>query len=361
MFSSHYLTIDAGWFRENLAVEGGWDSCIGDWNQSKELFPNGIKEVCDYIRAQGMVPGIWFEFENATNQTKMFQNGGHLLKRNGCVIDTGRRVFLDMRDEWVTNYLDKKVIHFLKENGFGYLKVDYNDTIGIGCDGAESLGEGLRQQVCASQNYFRKIKEEIPDLVIENCSSGGHRLEPSMMEIVSQASFSDAHEGREIPIIAANLHRAVHPSQSQIWAVLHAGDDNDRLYYSMTNTMLGRMCLSGEIYELNENQWKIVQNAINFYKKIAHIIRCGNSYRYGEPVLSYNFPKGVQVMVRDNGDEALIVVHTFETNGENTIQLANEFDILEHFGSSQIILKDNQVITPDKSFTAAAFYAKKRN
>jgi alpha-galactosidase len=50
--------------------------------------------------------------------------------------------------------------------------------------------------------------------VIENCASGGHRLEPSFMGLTSMASFSDAHETRDIPVIAANLHRLIQPRQS---------------------------------------------------------------------------------------------------------------------------------------------------
>lgn len=152
---------------------------------------------------------------------------------------------MDLRKPEVIGYLTEKVIDFLKKYGFGYLKIDYNDTVGIGCDGAESLGEGLRQQVLASQEFIRKIQREIPDLVIENCASGGHRLEPSMLAITSMSSFSDAHECLEIPIIAANLHRAILPRQSQIWAVLRKTDSARRLYYSIVNTFLGRMCLSG--------------------------------------------------------------------------------------------------------------------
>ena len=135
----------------------------------------------------------------------------------------------------------------MKDNGFGYLKVDYNDNLGIGCDGAESLGEALRQNMQASIGFFKKIREEIPDIVIENCSSGGHRLEPSMQAVTSMASFSDAHEWQAIPVIAANVTRAILPAQSQIWAVLRAKDDEKRLYYSLSNTFLGRMCLSGDM------------------------------------------------------------------------------------------------------------------
>ena len=55
--------------------------------------------------------------------------------------------------------LTKKVIGQLKAYGFEYMKMDYNDTIGIGCDGAESLGESLRQNMEASMNFIDKVKE----------------------------------------------------------------------------------------------------------------------------------------------------------------------------------------------------------
>src|SRR4029078_7889883 len=107
---------------------------------------------------------------------------------------------------------------------FGYLKVDYNNSIGIGCDGAESLGEVLRQQMAAVQSFFRMIREEVPELVMENCASVGHRLEPSMLALTSMSSFSDAHECAEIPIIAANVQRALLPRQNQIWVGIAAAD-----------------------------------------------------------------------------------------------------------------------------------------
>ena len=74
------------------------------------------------------------------------------------------------------------------------MKIDYNETIGIGCDGAESPGEGLRKNMEASVSFIEKIKEEVPGIVLENCASGGHRLEPKLMSVMSMASFSDAHE-----------------------------------------------------------------------------------------------------------------------------------------------------------------------
>ena len=109
------------------------------------------------------------------------------------------------------------MIGLLKECGFGYLKIDYNETIGIGCDGAESLGEGLRGHIEAVQAFMRRIRQELPDLVIENCSSGSQRTEPSMIALSSVTSFSDTHECVQIPIIAANMHRVILPRQNLVW------------------------------------------------------------------------------------------------------------------------------------------------
>lgn len=56
------------------------------------------------------------------------------------------------------------------------------------------------------------------------------------------ASFSDAHECDEIPIIAANMHRMILPRQSQIWAVVKAGQPLQKLYYQICSGLLGRLC-----------------------------------------------------------------------------------------------------------------------
>ncbi len=305
-----YCVIDAGWH-----VKDGNDwSDIGDWITNEKLFPRGLKFVADKIKEAGMRPGIWYEMEVVGKDSDVFKKPEYLLQRDGYPLQTCFRRFLDMRKGIVQDYLEERVISQLEEWGFDYLKVDYNDNIGIGCDGAESLGEGLRQNMMASQEFWRKLGERLPHLVIENCSSGGHRLEPSMQALASMASFSDAHEWKAIPVIAANVTRAILPAQSQIWAVLRKDDDEKRLYYSLTCTFLGRMCLSGDIYDIQDWQWEIVQKAIEFYKVCAPVIKNGRNYRVGPYVKSYNHLKGWQAVCRRSVDEqeVLVVLHTFE-------------------------------------------------
>ena len=304
-----FLVIDAGWYRREGA---GWSDCGGDWiPEEKSMFPEGLKATADMIRAHGMIPGLWFEPETCAKDSDIFRKEEMLLTRRGTVIDTDNRRFLDLRREEVQKYLDERVTGLLKRCGFGYTKIDYNDCIGVGCDDPDSLGEGLRQNMQGTLNFFRSMRESIPDLWIENCSSGGHRLEPSLMGATDMASFSDAHECPEIPIIAAQLHRLILPGQSQIWAVLRAKDSLRRINYSLVNTFLGVMCLSGDVVDLSAEQWAKVDEGICFFKAVRGIIRDGISAFHGEVSRSWRHPEGWQAVCRTAGGETLTVIHTF--------------------------------------------------
>ena len=338
-----YLVIDSGWY----GMPQDWAQSVGNWKVNKDRFPGGMKQAADIIRSKGMVPGLWFEIEVVGPHSPYFNETEHLLKKDGMPLTVSGRRFWDMEDPWVIEHLTKEVIGTLKEGGFGYLKVDYNDTIGMGCDGGDSLGDGLYKKIAATQSFFRKIKEEIPEIVIENCSSGGHRLVSFMMELASQASFSDAHETTAIPLIAANMHRVIRPEQSQIWAVLRAGDSRERIIYSLAATFLGRMCLSGDIHDLSEEQWKLVSEGIEFYKKAADIIKNGCTILQEYTTNSYNNPQGSQLVLREWKNMGLAVFHRFDNSEDMDLTRLENKNILEHFGNAE------------KNFTAEAWIYEK--
>lgn len=327
-----YLVIDAGWFKKPGAQ---WWQSNGDWEVNEEMFPNGIKEVTDKIRACGFIPGIWFELEKAASLSDMFNKTEYLLYRDGVPLTVGGQRYLDMRKDICHKYLKERVIDFLRDNGFGYIKIDYNETIGVGCDGEESLGEGLRKSILGSQKFIREIRKEIPDIVIEICASGGHRLEPSWMEIASMASFSDAHECKCIPIVAANCQRMIRPEQSQIWAVIRATDDIHRIRYSVVNGFLGRLCLSGDIYDISDKHWKEILKGIDFYGRCCHIIRKGATTVIDQVgVDDYNHPEGYQAVLREYKDEALLIMHTFKGGKNPPVEkYIDGYKISETYGS----------------------------
>jgi len=369
-----YFIIDAGWYRTD---DDSWTESMGDYEVSKTFFPDGLGHIVNVIKDAGMKPGLWFEIDNVAKVSEAYKNEALLLKRDGRPIETTSRRFRDLRKKEVTDILTGKVIGTLKDSGFEYIKVDCNDSAGIGCDGAESLGEGLRQNQEASADFFRKMALEIPGLIIENCASGGHKLEPLTMSLSSMASFSDAHECPEIPIVAANLHRTILPRQSQIWAVIKKSDSPKRLVYSMAATFLGRMCISGEVAELDKQQWQLIDEGIMFYRMVAPIIKNGYSKIIESDTNSWRHPKGWQAVVREQileneadkdddlivrkktGKGLMVVIHTFEGSAGSRVKVPIPIEYtLKSVYSHMVInlLGRCEFIIPEDNMAIALYY-----
>lgn len=317
----------SGWGLKYFVIDAGWNGrsdifCTennGDWYPDPQRFPNGMKEISEMIRSYGMVPGLWFEPEVASIISKYYAaHKEEFVKLNGRPVIHAGRAFFDMSTDIARDFMKKYVIDFLRDNGFGYIKIDYNDHIGLGFDGYESIGEGIRQCAEGIYRFFDDMRVELPDLIIENCASGGHRLEPGMMRRSSMASFSDAHECVDIPLIAADLQRLILPRQSQIWAVIRKEDSERRIVYSCVNTLLGRMCISGNVAQLTEEQRNVLRDGIEFYKQAAPVIKNGISRCVREGVTTYREPQGWQTVVRCNEEQALVILNVFKISDDDT-------------------------------------------
>ena len=355
-FPIDYFVIDCGWYKPD---DKGWCNAIGDWQQSKLLFPDGIRAVSDAIRAEGKLPGIWFEFENAGRDSEAFYNEDMLLTRDNKVITSKNRRFFDLRKPEVEAYISARMVDFLKENDFRYIKIDYNDTYGMGCDGAESLGEGGRQVAVESLSWLTKLKDAIPDLVIENCASGGSRIEPQRMSMVSMCSFSDAHECTEIPLVAANVSRIIPARQSQIWAVLREKDSPSRTIYSLCAAMMGRICLSGDVLNMPEDKVRLVQDGLAFYQKVKHIVRDGDIRLIGCNVEYYREPVGRQIYVKDLGDERLVIVHRLIADAKIEVELEG-YRLVDCYTDLRYEVRDGTLLIDDVTdYKAGAFLLKK--
>lgn len=315
-----YFVIDAGWYKNAV---GEWDEYTGDWLPSPEKYPQGFRKATEMIRQAGLIPGLWFEFETSGVYSELFKMDEHLLHRFGKPVISYKRKFLDLKDPWVWEYLCDRVIGLMAENGIGYMKIDSNECSGIGNDGCESLGEGARQQAEMVEAFIKEIRRRIPEIVIENCSSGGMRLVPNMMALCGMASFSDAFETRENPIIAASVQRVILPRQSQIWAVLREKSDDREMYYALASAFLGRMCVTGDLCSLDAHQLLLMDRAIECYSKAVAVIKNGKSRICGPKVINLRQPEGWQAVIRKglDTDEVLAVVHTFGDPVEKMIEI----------------------------------------
>ena len=304
-FGCKYFVVDDGWFYDK-------NKYLGDWEVSNAAFPYGLKAFSDVVKENQMVFGIWFEFERVTVGSKLFsEHPDWLLTYEGKIILHQNKAFLDFRKQEVIDYLREKVIKQLKDNSIGYLKVDYNDNIGLGVDGAESYGEGLREHIEKVIEFFKEIKSELPNLVLEVCASGGMRHEPSFISLADMVSFSDAHECSSGVNIAFNLHRYIPPRKLQIWAVIRQEYTLEDVNFTCAKAMLGRFCLSGKLNLLSEENKVAIKRATEYYSTITDIISRGVTTVIHDEVSSYFKTKGGVYLIRESLDGKEKLVYAF--------------------------------------------------
>ena len=363
--------IDAGWYKSKTS---DWEQSHGDWQVDMMRFPGGFKPVVEEIHQQGMEAGLWFEMETVGRLSEKFQDTESLVQRNGHVVTTLKRRFLNMTNSNVQAYLNRHVLELLRQNAFDYLKIDYNDSMGVATDDAESGAEGLEKNISATLKFIDKLHHEIPGLVIENCSSGGHRLTPAFIERTELSSFSDAHETHSIPIIAANEWLVIPASKNLIWCVLHADDTLEEMYFHLISTFLGRVCLSGDIRHLSTDQWHAVDQALTFYRANQRLIAHGQPFRFGSSILSYRNPQGYQVCgftdkeTLDESGRLLLIVFGFNLSNSEDVDLrlsSHEWQGQDIVGAKKIGLQSDKTnwhgSIPANCYTAKAItFVRKR-
>lgn len=268
-----YFCIDAGWY-----APGYWWDGVGEWLPSLERFPNGIEEPIAYIKSKGMIPGLWLELEVMGIHCPLVNQvpSEWFFKRNDVpIIDEGRYQ-LDYRNEQVRRYADCVIKRVVEEYGVGYIKMDYNINIGTGTHtNADSAGDGLLQHTRAYLAWLDSVFEKYPNLIIENCSSGGMRMEYSLLSRHSIQSVTDQTDYRKMAAIAANCMTAVTPEQAAIWSYPLTEGDIEEVIFNMVNAILFRIHQSGHLAQITPERLQYVKEGIAYHKEINKELKEG--------------------------------------------------------------------------------------
>ena len=267
---AEYYVIDGGWY-----ADGEWWDSVGEWQPCGWRWPNGIKRVFDYIRAKNMVPGLWLEIEAMGIHcpiSDQLTDDCFFMRHGKRVIDHGRYQ-LDFRNPRVREFANSVIDRVVNEYGVGYIKMDYNIDGGIGTEvNADSFGDGLLQSNRAYLAWITEIQDRYPDLILECCASGGMRMDYASVSQCALYSVSDQTECVETTHVAQQAPTAVLPEQAAIWSYPLATDDLDMVAMNMIGPLLLRMYVSGQLADLDEKQFALVQEAVSCYKSIRQDI-----------------------------------------------------------------------------------------
>ncbi len=279
-----YFIIDAGWYAER---QENWWGSVGAWQPSKTRFPGGLQQVLDHIRDKGMISGLWLEPEVVGIHSPLASKpDAWFFQRHGKRVIDHSRYLLDFRNPEVRAYLDSVVDRLVGQYGIGYIKMDYNVD---GLEGtelhADSFGQGLLEHNRALLAWLDTVLSRYPKLTIENCSSGGGRMEYAMLSHLQLQSSSDQTDYRLYPAIAVGSSAGVLPEQLAVWSYPMQNDMADAASFNMVNAMLFRIHQSGHLAKLTAPSLQQVKAGIRVYKETIrpHIRQAVPFYPLGLP------------------------------------------------------------------------------
>jgi alpha-galactosidase len=191
------IIIDAGWFMHQHTQDAAFDKdnpIYGDWNADPGAFPKGLRDVSDYVHSKGMKFGVWVELECATIDSPVVKaHPDWILRYDGTPIPgTRNRVYLDFRKPEVRAWARPVIDRLVKQDGVDWLKMDYNVDIGENFDPADAsqrTGTLLHDDLAAYFAMLDQVRRDYPKLIIEDCSSGGARLDLEIMSRMDTPTF----------------------------------------------------------------------------------------------------------------------------------------------------------------------------
>ena len=167
--------LDAGWYKGSGGVTGQWWNTVGNWEVDSERFPRGLKPIADAAHKIGSKFMVWFEPERVFSGTTWEREHPEWLLRDG----SGNSLF-DLGNSEANDWLCKFIGDMCEENGIDYYRQDFNMSPAhywAAYDEPERVGMKEIRYVEGLYKYWDYLLERFPEMIIDNCASGGRRID----------------------------------------------------------------------------------------------------------------------------------------------------------------------------------------
>ncbi len=277
------LVMDDGWFGNRESD----DSSLGDWFVNEQKLPGGLKVLVDEVNRLGMKFGIWLEPEMISPDSALYQaHPDWALQGKGRTPSLARQqLVLDLSRPEVADYIYESISRVLHSANIEYVKWDMNRAladIGSMAFAPDQQGELSHRYMLAVYRMQERLISEFPDLLLENCSSGGGRFDPGMLYYSPQIWCSDDTDAIERLQIQEGT-QLLYPL-SAIGA--HVSDCPNHIVGRVTpfqtrgiTALAGTFGYELDITKISEEERSMVPGQIAAYKKYASLIREGDYYR----------------------------------------------------------------------------------
>ncbi len=314
------FVMDDGWFGDKYQRNDD-SSTLGDWVVDKKKLPGGLRVLCSAAAKKDVKFGIWIEPEAVNTKSELFEKHPEwALQTKGRELKLGRggtQLVLDMTNPKVQDFAFRIVDDLLtKYPEIAYLKWDANASI----QNVGSLYLPMQKQSNLYVDYhlgllkvLQRIRQKYPDVVIQDCASGGGRANYGLLPYFDEFWTSDNTDALQRVFIQwgtslffpANA-MACHINHCPYW---NTGGRVIPIKFRCDVAMSGRLGIELQPKDMTDEERQQCTACFRDYKELRNVVQTGNLYRLVSP---YNRGGVASLMYVDDAQQqaALFVYKT---------------------------------------------------
>lgn len=177
--STDYFWMDAGWYKYNE----GWYDGVGNWIPDPDRFPDGLKPLSDAMAQRGKKYLLWYEPERVRENTVLYNEG---MSHEGWIIEDGDNLLWNMGNDDACDFISAYIAKSMTDNGVSMYRQDFNFDVLSYWEKADKefmngrTGITENHYVTNLYRYLDTLIDTVDGLIIDNCASGGKRLDIEM-------------------------------------------------------------------------------------------------------------------------------------------------------------------------------------
>lgn len=177
-----YIWMDAGWYGHDTKPSlnefvGDWYSKTGDWVISKDIHPAGLTDVAAKIKEKNLKFLLWFEPERAVHTSEIYSKHPEYFLMyhdgNNGLLNLGNPEAFEYCLETLSDYIERLGISCYRQD-FNMLPLDYHWRVN---DKPRRRGMLEIKHIMGLYKLWDTLLERFPKLIIDNCASGGRRID----------------------------------------------------------------------------------------------------------------------------------------------------------------------------------------
>jgi alpha-galactosidase len=178
--------IDAGWYGDYKnhcysEFSPEWGEQTGNWFVNKNIHPKNLEDVFKFSKEIGLKNLLWLEPERAirgTVLTKEHPDWFFECKNENTLL-------FNLGNDEARNYITGLISEYIQKYKLDFYRQDFNmDPLPywIEADNIDRQGISQIKHICGLYKMWDELLKRFPHLIIDNCASGGRRIDTETLK-----------------------------------------------------------------------------------------------------------------------------------------------------------------------------------